>query len=355
MRKQAKKQARKRSASHKHRKISQYEVPGAPISREDLLSRSELEEKMLDYCVEQHLIPNKVRVSGAGTGSTAARYEWRTGHLRYCALVANVRAAGGSYTLAALRIIAEGLPFPQKGMSWLRKALQDVTVRQFGEKATSGSVRHFRHKKRITADMISERVSHPDGLSDQDQEREGQYLTYEAHQYSPTQNAAGGMERAQSIRATIARVTLGRRLPEDAGLPDLSIVRFLDILESVSDDDLWRAYDDSYKYLLTHPKHIMASLRRVPLFTKRSEAEMVETLLPYPGVFSNVKLTHALLPIGVLARLIGMIDPEANDEARVLSALFELRLRQDTPPLPELPATSFVDALPIKEQGASIV
>jgi hypothetical protein len=152
MKKQTKKQTKKHTttARQRRRTASRYDVPGEPISREELLSRSGLSDYELTTALKHHLLPGAVQVDGSGGEGATNRYEWRTGHLPYCELVAKVRAADGSYALAALRLLVEGLPFTPESAPWLRKALRLYMVRQFGEQPTLSRVRRYLNNTRLT-------------------------------------------------------------------------------------------------------------------------------------------------------------------------------------------------------------
>jgi hypothetical protein len=349
MKKTAKKQAKKRTVntSRKRRHTPRYEVPGEPIRLEDLLSHSGLSAEMFEYSKEHHLIPGAVRVSVKGSGRAGADYGWRTGHLRYCELVAQVREAGGGYTLAALRLLVEGLPFIRDGVEWIRKAITELMTRRFGSDATLGSVRQAMQSKRITAQSITRRASTPRG-------REAHLFTEEARMLSPTRNPAGGMEQVKRIRGTVARIGYGHPLPEDEGLPDLSYARLLDVLNAIPDDTLWRVYDMVRKQAAIHSKDVQETLRSLPQMAIHTDVEIVEDMLPYPGLFSGVPLSRAMLPVLVLVAVLHIVDPAVHDQARTIAALLGLPLPDDVPQHPALDSEPVQGALPVKGKELSI-
>jgi hypothetical protein len=233
-------------------------------------------------------------------------------------------------------------------VEWIRKAIREFMTRRFGADATVGSVRRTMQSKRITDQSVTRRAVTPRGG------REARLFTEEARRLSPTRNPSSGMEQVKRIRGTAARIGYGHPLPQDAGLPDLSYTRLLDVLNTIPDDTLWRVYDWVRKQIVIHSKDIRERLRSLPQMAIRCDVEIVEDLLPYPGLFSGVSLSRAMLPVLVLVRLLYVVDPEAHDQARTIAALFDLPLPEDVPPRLALPSEAAQGALPVKGKELSI-
>jgi hypothetical protein len=134
----------------------------------------------------------------------------------------------------------------------------------------------------------------------------------------------------------------------------LSYARLLDVLNAISNDTLWRVYDAVRRLVVIHAKEVQETLRSLPPMAIGSDAEIVEDLLPYPGLFSGVPLSRAMLPVLVLVELLYIVDPEAHDQARTIAALFDLKLPEDAPKRPALPAEPVQGASPANGKERSI-
>jgi hypothetical protein len=93
--------------------------------------------------------------------------------------------------------------------------------------------------------------------------------------------------------------------------------------------------------LLVGNKHVLSSLlRQLPIFKGRKDIEIVEGLLPFPGLLHEVPLENALIPGTMLAVL---LDPSmTSDPSQLLGLLVGPRLAKPI----EDHMVQIVDALP---------
>jgi hypothetical protein len=303
------------------------EVTGSLISREEVLAKTGLPEGTFDDCVDRHLIPRTIRVSGEGSGRAGAHYMCRTGHILYCNLVKQVLDAGGNYDQAALRIMLERLPFPrhEEGGTWIGRALIEYITRRYGDKVTVGELRREARSPRLTAKNITNRAHIPIGLPNSEvHERDSRALTSEARRFATTRNANSGMDRAKSVRAGFARAFMGK---PDPGIPDISALRFVDVVKGASPEAMHQAYHMAARSFANGKlvqRVLSEALRVVPhgeIFY--SDAETVESMLGQPGgLFKGVSRTHAIIPGVVLVCLLKLTGNLTGNEEQAMLALF---------------------------------
>ncbi len=251
-------------------------------------------------------MPGPTRQSGVGVGR--ATYSWGEEHITYARRIAAVREFGGSRAVAALALLVHRTPPPS--IKWVRRALREAFLRYAGN-VTAGQIRQA-CQEQWSPRRRKRRLAH--GARDP---REGFHLNHMAHAISGTRNPADGMSRALATHQVFARLALEKQESEDTGSGDLSGLRVLDVIDHAPEEDIWRAFSAARRGILQYGDELREKLTALPLFKGRSNAEIVETILHYPGLFKDVPPVAALLPSFMIGFL---LNPSARD-VQALAAL----------------------------------
>jgi hypothetical protein len=307
---------RKRARPHGHE--SQQRTGSAPqpsgllISRDELKAQSKITEEELAYSLQTHLIDNADRLSGGDPRRAGASYGFHKNLVAPASLIHEIREAHGSYELAALRLLVNRTPSPS--VEWIKKALTLGILRLLGPDMTVRRIRRAANNQRNSAQRISHRIGHFPVRAD------------EARQFAGTHETGKAIEAYKRAGYNALRILYGISDPADpTPMVDVSVPTLCDTIARAPDDHVRKAFDAVRRLLIRYERELNIVLGQVPNLRRLSEAQLIELLLPFPGMFPGVKLRDALLP---LFMAVFIMEP-SNGDIRALALLMGMLKERD--------------------------
>lgn len=294
---------RRKSGAQSMRSTERAPRPSGPlISREELKIRSKIPEDALTYSLQTRLLPNAERVPHPGRKRPGAVYGFRESLIDSAFLIRGVREAGGSYEQAALRLLINRTPSPS--VKWVRRALILVVSAWLGTSARRAQ--RLASDPRNTAERIARRI---DRLPLQAEA---------AYQFAGTHDMKKAMAIYKQAMAPYKQIG-ARAISQAIGvapregpqpLSRLSVPSLCDHIERASPDHIWRAYYGALRFLNLGESQLRLVLRQIPGAGHLSEAQLIERLVPLPGLFPATRPIDALLP---LLTVVTLIEPTPGD------------------------------------------
>lgn len=297
-----------RKMSKRRARLGVPKPTGQLISREELKARSGIAEKVLAYALQTHLLPNAEPILHEGQES--AVYGFRSDVVKVAEQVQQAyEATGGDYDQVALRLLIQRVPVSAE---WIRRALLCFLIRTSNADLSLDEYRRLARDQRWNVARVKKHVDRcPIRAED-------------ARQFAGTRD----LNKAEpAYREMLTGIASMQTSAKGSPLPNTSRAHLADLVSEAPADSFLRVFETARRILIRDARPLAEMLHRAANLAGlrgRSDAQLVELLLPFPGLFAGVRLVDALLPLLMSSFL---AEPKLG-EVQALERLLGLANRQ---------------------------